>query len=163
MIFMLKYKYMKELSNGLLLWHSTGDRYMEGAQAVRRQVFVEDQNVLPRNEFDLLDIAAEHYTFFLPDMSTAIATVRVRSEEENSVAIERLAVLYEYRHHGYGRSLLKLAEGDLRIKEVDLARIEAPFYTRGFFEKLGFTGIGGPYEVTGDKVKMLKMFSYDED
>ena len=74
----------------------------EKAFAIRRKVFVDEQGVDPRLEYDKEE-TAQHYLLLLA--GKPIATARWR-ETEKGIKLERFAVLPEFRNRGFGEIIL---------------------------------------------------------
>jgi predicted GNAT family N-acyltransferase len=107
------------------------------AFAIRRKVFVEEQGVDPKLEYDHEEDS--HY-YMLILAGKAIATARWR-ETEKGIKLERFAVLPEYRNRGLGALILKEVIKDVIPlgKTVYLhSQLRAvPFYERNGFIKEG--------------------------
>ena len=78
---------------------------MEKSYAIRNKVFCDEQKISKEIEFDNLDHLCSHFLIF--DNKKAIATARVRKKGENTVKIERVAVLFEFRRLKVGSTLIK--------------------------------------------------------
>lgn len=123
--------------------------------ALRKKVFVEEQNVSPELEWDKYDKEAIH--------------VLARSGKEtigcgrivffaNRGKIGRVAVAKEYRRKGIGskvcRKLIKIAADR---KDCDRIVLHAQVSSRGFYEKLGFKPVGDKFMEAGiEHIKMIK-------
>ena len=107
------------------------------AFAIRRKVFVEEENVDPNLEYDHEE-DAHHYLLLLG--RKAIATARWR-ETEKGIKLERFAVLPEFRNRGLGGIILKEVINDVVPlgKAIYLhSQLRAvPFYERHGFVKEG--------------------------
>ena len=71
---------------------------------IRKKVFCEEQKISEKIEFDNLDHLCEH--FLIHKNKTYIATARVRPKNENTLKIERVAVLPEFRRLKVGSLLI---------------------------------------------------------
>lgn len=106
-------------------------------RSIRFPVFVVEQKIDEREEFDEVDAICRH--FLAADKnSKPIGTCRV----DRSGKIGRVAVLKEWRGSGVGRALLRYAIESARadgVKEVYLHAqvIAAPFYERDGFVSYG--------------------------
>ncbi len=105
--------------------------------AIRKQVFVIEQNVPEALEWDGLDKESRHY--LLADEGKPCATLRTRQLDEK-LKIERMAVLSECRGHGFGQQLLEyvigIAKSDPEISKVVLS---AQCHAIPFYQKLSFS------------------------
>ncbi|KAG5456451.1 MAG: putative acetyltransferase [Olpidium bornovanus] len=115
----------------------------EGAQAVRFEVFVAEQNVPEENELDPEDDIAHHWTLYPADVpgAKAAGTVRVYVEEDGTTAhLGRLAVTSAHRGKGYARVLVRelelFAANTLRARRIVLhAQLDkVQFYERHGYE-----------------------------
>jgi len=104
------------------------------ANQIRQVVFVEEQNVDPKLEYDEFETDATHYLFFVEGQ--AVATARWR-ETSRGIKLERFASLKEYRNKGLGALMLEdILEDILPLgKEIYLhSQLKAiPFYERHGF------------------------------
>ncbi len=103
---------------------------------IRRQVFIDEQNVPEELEWDKDDNTSTHFIASIDNKP--IATARLTANGQ----IGRMAVLAEYRNQGVGKKLLHFVlqhVASISLKQVFLhAQITAiPFY-----EKQGFTAFG---------------------
>ena len=104
---------------------------------VRKQVFIIEQGIDERDEWDNLDEEAVHFVSF---GTTAVPTGVCRLTSEGQVG--RLSVLPAYRSQGYATMLLRKAIQVAR--EMDLKRIflHAQTESQVFYERHGFTTDG---------------------
>ena len=110
----------------------------EQANDIRREVFVVEQQVDPKLEYDEYETEATHYLMFVE--GKAIATARWR-ETERGIKLERFATLKSHRNKGLGAVMLEdILEDILPLeKEIYLhSQLKAiPFYERYGFVKEG--------------------------
>ncbi len=110
----------------------------EQAFAIRRRVFVEEEGVDPKLEYDANEESAHHYLLLVGNRP--IGTARWR-ETENGIKLERFAVLPEFRNRGLGEVILKEVLKDVIPlgKKIYLhSQLKAvPFYERHGFVKKG--------------------------
>jgi len=110
------------------------------ALEIRKKVFVEEQGVDPRLEYDAHDVEANHYLVLLDNQPVGAARWR---KTEYGIKLERFAVLPEYRNKGMGEKLLERIMKDvkpLRKKIYLHAQLRAvPYYERAGFVKQGET------------------------
>jgi predicted GNAT family N-acyltransferase len=117
-------------------------------QRVRRTVFIEEQGIAEREEWDEHDPVVPHVLAYVGPPSgkrDAVGTGRL----EPTGKIARVAVLPQYRGTGAGlaimRRLLELA-AERGFEEVYL---NAQVYARGFYEQLGFRADGPEFDEVG--------------
>ena len=76
---------------------------------VRKKVFVEEQGVHLQNEIDQYEYNSIHIVGYI-DKNSPFATARIRSINNYTGKVERLAVLKRYRGLNYGQNLMKTIE-----------------------------------------------------
>ena len=121
---------------------------------IRTQVFQKEQGVSPELEFDGLDADAIQFLAYLN--GKAVATARIREIDADTVKIERLAVLPEYRKQGIGKQLMESA---LSVSRLDKSQVivHAQEYIASLYQQLGFEVVGERFGEAGiDHVKMVK-------
>ena len=114
--------------------------------AIRRRVFIEEQNVPEALELDDLDATAVH--LLATQDGRPVGTARLLIEGETA-KIGRVALLPEARGTGAGAALMRAALDELRARGVRAAKLGAQTYAIGFYEKLGFTACGPEYDDAG--------------
>ena len=114
--------------------------------AIRRRVFIEEQNVPEELELDDLDATAVH--LLATQDGRPVGTARLLIEGE-SAKIGRVAVLPEMRGTRAGAALMRAALDELRARGVTKAKLGAQTHAIGFYEKLGFTVHGPEYDDAG--------------
>jgi predicted GNAT family N-acyltransferase len=121
---------------------------IEGACAIRRRVFVEEQGVDEALEFDALDDQARHLLASVD--GEPAGTLRIRLLEGGRVAkIERVAVLPAQRRHRVGRALMVAALDLARARGASEARVHAQTVVTAFYAGLGFVATGAVFEEDG--------------
>lgn len=124
------------------------DELREQAFALRREVFVTEQQVPAENEIDAFEDTSHHLLLFEDEQ--AVATARWR-ETANGIKLERFAVRSAWRNRGIGKRLLEAVLDDIQRQagpgqQLYLhAQLRAvPFYARAGFQKAGdeFTECG---------------------
>lgn len=121
------------------------DPRFDDALAIRKRVFVEEQDVPIDREVDGHDDEATH---FLLSASEPVATARVRPHE-GDLKVERVAVLGEHRGEGYGEAVMDAVETyalDAGYEEVVL---HAQVPVVGFYERLDYVTEGKEFEDAG--------------
>lgn len=119
---------------------------LAAASKLRHRVFVAEQGVDAALEFDGRDAAATHLV--LEDGGAIIGTARIFDVGDEAV-VGRVAVEVQRRGKGLGAILMSAAErwaGDQGLPAVEL---HAQRSVVGFYERLGYTGVGEPYEEAG--------------
>ncbi|MBC1239778.1 GNAT family N-acetyltransferase [Nostoc sp. 2RC] len=123
--------------------------------AIRKSVFQEEQGVDPALEFDGKDEISEHLLAYLDDK--AVGTMRIRYLDDQTVKIERLAVLSTARGQGIGKKIMENALSFIGSKNIREVVIHSQEYIKSFYQKLGFVEEGEIFEEAGiPHVKMRK-------
>lgn len=122
--------------------------------ALRLKVFVEEQGVPPELEIDGYDSPAsgcEHFLMLANNGSgqTPIGTFRAFFESADTVHLQRLCILKEYRGHGCGREALNFVERYYKEKGARKITLGAQCYAVPFYEKCGYTCVSGVFDDAG--------------
>lgn len=106
------------------------------ALAIRRKVFIEEQNVSEAEEIDGLDASCHHLVLY--ENNTPIATARIYEKEKNFYKIQRVAVSKNKRGQGLGAKTI--LEAEHKIKELNGEKIllGAQLHALAFYQKLGY-------------------------
>ena len=114
---------------------------------IRREVFIEGQNISVEDEVDGRDSESDHYLLLLD--GKPIATTRVRYIE-NKAKIERVAVLQEFQGQGYGKKLMQHILKDIKqSSKTEIIVLGAQSYIIPFYETLGFSVCSDEYMDAG--------------
>lgn len=107
---------------------------------IRQIVFVEEQEVLPEEEYDEFEDTSAHYLATYNGVPAGVARWR---ETEKGVKLERFAVLKEFRNKEIGGAVLEAVLADVLPQHADKtiylhAQLPAMnFYARHGFEQTG--------------------------
>lgn len=112
--------------------------------AVRRTVFIEEQNVPEELEWDDADERAYHVLATSSD-GTAIGTGRLKLD----CHIGRMAVVKEWRGRGVGAAILQALITLAEKEGCELVRLHAQTHAMEFYSKYGFTALGGEFDEAG--------------
>lgn len=104
-------------------------------KSIRKTVFVYEQGIKEKKEFDKYDNNAIFAVLF--ENKTPIATARCL-EVKNGFKIGRIAVLKAYRGKGYGRIIVNDLCKRAFIKGGKYVYVDAQLDAVPFYEKLGF-------------------------
>lgn len=120
----------------------TRDDQLKSAYWIRKQVFVIEQGVDPKEEYDEFESQCTHFLACLDGKPAGTARWRVTP---NGVKLERFAVLEEVRGKGIGQALVAAvledikenphAEGKKKYLHSQLSAV--PLYSKFGFEKAG--------------------------
>lgn len=114
-------------------WSSSKDQI----RFVRKQVFILEQGIDPKEEWDGQDEDAVHFVSF---GTTAVPTGTCRLTDNGQIS--RLAVLPAYRHQGYGEMLLARAIKVAREMGQRHVFLHVQVDVQTFYEKQHFTTDG---------------------
>jgi predicted GNAT family N-acyltransferase/L-amino acid N-acyltransferase YncA len=116
------------------------------ASKLRHRVFVLEQGVDAALEFDGRDGAATHVV--LEADGVLIGTARIFDTGDEAV-VGRVAVEAERRGQGFGAIVMAAAERWASDQGLPAVELHAQQSVIGFYERLGYAGIGDPYEEAG--------------
>lgn len=111
---------------------------------IRREVYVEEQKVLPEEDLDGLD--SEALQFLAIEGNWPVGTARVRFKDDRKTAkIERLAVRKPARGHGIGEAIMRAIEADDEVGKASRFILEAQAHLVPFYERLGYQASGDEF------------------
>lgn len=114
-------------------------------QAIRYQVFVQEQQVPMSEELDQWDAEATHFLVTMPPKTTAIATARLLYTGQ----IGRMAVLQEWRRQGVGRALLQTIVDYAQQQHMPPLFLNAQVQALAFYQHTGFVAVPGVFMDAG--------------
>lgn len=118
------------------------EEQLHEAFAIRKQVFVIEQNVDPSDEYDEFEDTSVHFLARLNGKAVGTARWRLTA---NGVKLERFAVLKSARGNGVGQALVRLVLDDITSDERTESKLRylhaqlkaVPLYTKFGFKKVG--------------------------
>ncbi len=113
--------------------------------ALRRVVFINEQEVSVADEVDGLDDQALHLIAFIDDVPAGTARILVN---DGVAKIGRVCVLQEHRGTGMGAAIIRKCLEVSRGKAAK-AKLGAQTHALGFYEALGFEAFGPVYDDAG--------------
>ncbi|WBL33611.1 GNAT family N-acetyltransferase [Sinirhodobacter sp. HNIBRBA609] len=119
---------------------------LAACHALRRRVFIEEQNVPEELEIDDLDDIAIHLLAFVEDRPVGTARLFIKDETGK---IGRVCVLPEARGTGLGAALIRAACQHLKDRGCTAAQLGSQTHALPFYEKLGFAAFGPIYDDAG--------------
>ena len=119
---------------------------LAACHALRRTVFIEEQNVPEELEIDDLDDIAIHLLAFVKDRPVGTARLFIKG---STGKIGRVCVLPEVRGAGLGAALIVEACRHLKDRGCATAQLGAQTQALPFYEKLGFAAFGPIYDDAG--------------
>jgi ElaA protein len=131
---------------------------LAACHALRRVVFIEEQNVPEAEEVDGRDSEALHLLAMLDGRPVGCARILITGETGK---IGRVCVLRQMRGQGIGIALIDAALDALRnVAGVTRAKLGAQTHAIGFYTALGFVAEGPEYLDAGishrDMVRVLE-------
>ena len=123
--------------------HGRWDQLQQDAKLIRTQVFICEQGITEADEWDDQDLISQHFVIY--DQDQPIATARLL--ENNSV--ERVAVLKAYRGQGLGQMIMLEIISYAQKQRRSVLTLSSQVHAISFYEKLGFTVQGNPYDECG--------------
>lgn len=133
----------------LKIYKINNDADMQEAFAIRRLVFVEEQSVALREEYDAYEKSAVH--FLAVADGTPAGTARWR-RTDHGYKLERFAVLKTWRGKGVGTALVQAVLDDLRAAVTSdpmPVYLHAQLSAIPLYLKFGFETRGEQFEEAG--------------
>lgn len=122
---------------------------LDAAFAIRRQVFVEEQNVAAREEYDEFETSSTHFLARIDGVPGGTARWRRTS---NGVKLERFAVLKAYRGRGVAKALVQAVLNDVFSQQpepIERIYLHAQRTAMPLYAHFGFVPIGPLFEEAG--------------
>lgn len=117
----------------------------EAAFAIRKKVFVEEQNVSPEEEYDEFEESSRHFLLFADEVP--VATARWRKTKDG-IKLERFAVLPEFRNAGLGSAILNaVLEEVLPVGGKIYLHAQVP--AMNLYKRAGFAAVGDLFYEAG--------------
>ncbi|AMY05261.1 GNAT family N-acetyltransferase [Staphylococcus condimenti] len=120
---------------------------------LRKEVFVDEQNVPQENEFDEFEDESTHIIVYDND-KRPLATARYRSYQ-GKAKIERVVVVKDQRMHGIGRRLMQFIEEAAQKDGFKEAVLNGQIQAQSFYESLGYHPQGEIF--IEEEIKHIKM------
>ena len=129
---------------------------MEAIFALRRVVFIDEQNVDPDEEWDGRDGHAVHAVAFIGN--EVVGTGRLLTDEgEETCRIGRMAVRQDLRRRAIGDRILATLENAARERDFSQVLLHAQTYVKGFYAQAGYAEHGETFMEAGiEHVTMTK-------
>lgn len=119
---------------------------LDACFALRREVFIEEQNVPEAEEWDDLDATSTHLLATLD--GAPVGTARL-IQGEGYGKIGRVCIRKPARGTGLGAVLMRAAIQHFRDNGTAEVRLSAQTYALSFYEGLGFVAHGPEYDDAG--------------
>lgn len=115
----------------------------ESLRTIRQAVFIDEQRIEPKLEWDADDAAAVH--FLLIHNNAAVGTARLLADGH----IGRVAILREYRGLGLGEVLMREVMAQAQTLGHERFLLSAQTYALDFYRRLGYREEGNEYLEAG--------------
>ena len=119
------------------------------AFAIRRQVFVEEQHVAAKEEYDEFEATSMHFLARFDTMPCGTARWRRTS---NGVKLERFAVLKAYRKKGIAKALVQAVLNDVFSQQpepIERIYLHAQVTAMPLYAGFGFVPVGPLFDEAG--------------
>ena len=122
--------------------------------AIRKIVFVEEQNCPPELEWENEEVSTHFLALFNNEPCGACRWRKT----ENGYKLERFAVLKEYRGKGIGKALVATVLEDLPKDDGAEVYLNAQLDAMSLYARFGFQAVGEQFEEAGiQHFKMIKV------
>jgi len=125
-------------------WKTLG----EGASALRRAVFIEEQNIPKELEWDEHDAVVLH-AVARNRLGQVIATGRLLDAVDGTAMLGRMAVHRVLRSGGHGAAIMQALESAAKARGDREIGLHAQRSAERFYARLGYTVHGEPFEEAG--------------
>ena len=122
---------------------------LDTAFTIRRTVFVEEQRVDEREEYDEYETISHHFLAWSEGVPCGTARWRRTSY---GVKMERFAVLAPYRGRGVGKALVRAVLNDVfqqQPEPIESIYLHAQLSAMPLYTSFGFVAIGAQFEEAG--------------
>lgn len=106
------------------------------ALAIRKAVFVGEQNVPEEIEIDALESKTHHLVGY--EGTLPVATARIYPMENGKYKVQRVAIRKEARNKNYGKLLMEEVEKHVQLLNGHKLFLGSQNHAMPFYEKLGF-------------------------
>ena len=118
----------------------------EAVFAIRRTVFIDEQNVPEDIEYDGSEDSALHFICLVDGRPVGAGRLSIL---EDRLKVERVAILKEFRGMGLGRRMVQTVLQECAKYPGKPAGGHAQIIAREFYENLGFRAVGEAFEEAG--------------
>lgn len=132
------------MDNDISILKVTDQENLDKVFAIRREVFVEEQECPPELEWEF----EEESNHFLATVCQIPAGACRWRKTEKGYKLERFAVLKQFRGLGVGQMLVKTVLTDLP-EDAEYIYLHAQLEAIGLYEKFGFQKVGEQFEEAG--------------
>lgn len=134
--------------------HSTEE--LNDAYAIRKKVFVEEQQVPPELEIDEHENQSEHFVAY-NEQHIPVGAGRLRPLSNTEAKVERICVDHPERGNTLGAQIMQVLEKVAQEKGIQTLLLHAQDHAERFYQRLGYQTISEPFDEAGIiHVKMKK-------
>lgn len=119
-------------------------KMLSQALKVREIVFINEQKVPLSEEIDQYENEATHFLVY-NKKNQPVATCRTRVYSEDTIKIERVCVLKNYRGLKIGEEMMIFAENEAKKQGFKKAILGAQTQALDFYKKLGYQVCSEPF------------------
>lgn len=123
--------------------HGCWDQLQQDAKLIRTQIFICEQGITEADEWDDQDVISQHFVIY--DQDQPIATARLLQNH----SVGRVAVVKVYRGQGLGQMIMLEIISYAQKQGLSVLTLSSQVHAISFYEKLGFTVQGNPYDECG--------------
>ncbi|WP_264736932.1 GNAT family N-acetyltransferase [Cytobacillus firmus] len=131
----------------------SSEQELHDAFSVRKQVFINEQNVPEEEEIDQFEDEAVHFVLYNNGMPAGAG--RFRTVDGNG-KVERICVLKENRQSGSGKALMDKIEEHAKKQGLPALKLNAQTQAIPFYEKLGYQVISEEFMDAGIPHRTMK-------
>ncbi|WP_456275012.1 GNAT family N-acetyltransferase [Bacillus sp. AK031] len=132
---------------------ANSDKKLQDALLVRKEVFVNEQNVPLEEEIDEYENSSEHFVLYDGDKPAGAGRFRLKDGEGK---VERICVLADYRGKGAGKLIMHYIEDHAKSKEIPALNLNAQTHAIPFYENLGYSITSDEFLDAGIPHKSMK-------
>ncbi|MFL0474383.1 GNAT family N-acetyltransferase [Priestia sp. 179-F W1.4 NHS] len=115
--------------------HVTTKEQLEEVFRIRKTVFVEEQGVPLKDEFDEHEETAKHMLIYYNNEPAASGRFRI---VDDYAKIERICVLKEFRKYGLGKEVVTSLEEAAKKEGLTQSKLHGQVQAEPFYHKLGY-------------------------
>lgn len=122
----------------MLVKKITTQNYLSIAFKIRTQVFVEEQGVPLKDEFDRWDTLDGECTHILAYFNKQPAGTRRIIMQNDEGKLDRICILKSHRQNGIGKLIVESLEKIAKEKGVSKVKLHGQTHAEEFYQKLGY-------------------------
>ncbi|WP_147533264.1 GNAT family N-acetyltransferase [Bacillus marasmi] len=130
------------------------DRELHDAHTVRRQVFIEEQNVPVEEEIDEYEESATHFVMY-NEALVPVGAGRFRLLDGIG-KVERICILKQERGTGAGKLIMDRIEQYAHDQGISSLKLNAQTHAIPFYSKLGYEIVSGEFLDAGIPHRAMK-------